>query len=140
MAYTLNDIVLEAFSMEDFTFTYFITGNPSVTDIVGKAVAIDTTTRGAVKLAGAGDVIFGRIYQYEDRTQQGGGKVVTVERKFRKRLPKAAGTAVAIGAVVEGAGAGLVRPIATPTIATAAESNVVIDVAADGTYVIVEKF
>lgn len=142
MAYTLNDIVLEAFSMEDFTFTYFLTGNPTVTnnDIVGKAVAIDPTTRGAVKLAGAGDVIFGRIYQYEDRTQQGGGKVVTVERKFRKRLPKLNATVIAIGAVVEGAGNGLVRAIATPTIATAAESNVVIDVGADGTYVIVEKF
>lgn len=133
MAYVLTDIVLEAFSMEDFTFTYFITGNPSETGIVGKAVSIDTTTRGAVKLAEDGEAVFGRIYQYEDRTQQGGGKVVSVERKFRKRLPKTA-AAIAIGATVVGGGAGLVRAAATPNHL----DNVVIDVGTD--YVVVEKF
>lgn len=135
MAYTLNDIVLEAFSMEDFTFTYFLTGNPSITDIVGRAVAIDSTTRGAVKIAGDGDQVFGRIYQYEDRTQQGGGKVVTVERKFRKRLPKLNATVIAIGATVVGAGLGNVKAGTANQL-----DNIVIDVAADGTYVIVEKF
>lgn len=140
MPYTLNNIVLEAFSMEDFTFTYFITGNPSPTDIVGKAVALDTTTSGAVKLAADGDLIVGRIYQYEDRTQQGGGKVVSVERKFRKRLPKLNATVVAIGDMVEGSGNGLVKTLAAPAAADMREPNTVIDVAADGTYVIVEKF
>jgi hypothetical protein len=135
MPYTTLDIVLEAFSMEDFTFTYFITGNPDPTDIVGKAVEIDPTARGSVKLATADAQIFGRIYQYEDRTQQGGGKVVSVERKFRKRLPKASGDVVAIGNTVEGAGAGLVRAGTANQL-----DNIVIDVAADGTYVVVEKF
>jgi hypothetical protein len=139
MAYSIMDIVLEAFSMEDFTFTYFITGNPSPTDIVGKAVSLDTTTRGAVKLAADGDLIVGRIYQYEDRTQQGGGKVVSVERKFRKRLPKTA-PAIAIGDMVEGAGNGLVKTLAAPTIADMREPNTVIDVNQTDGYVIVEKF
>jgi len=133
MAYVLTDLVLDAFSMEDFTFTYFITGNPDVTDIVGKAVAIDTSTRGAVKLAADGEAVFGRIFQYEDRTQQGGGKVVSVERKFRKRLPRT-DAAVAIGATVVGAGNGRVRAGGTANHL----DNVVIDVGAD--YVVVEKF
>jgi hypothetical protein len=132
MAYSLNDIVLEAFSMEDFTFTYFITGTPDPTDIVGKAVALDATQRGSVKLAGDGDIVFGRIYQYEDRTQQGGGLVVSVERKFRKRLPKT-GAAIAIGATVVGGGNGLVKAAALDL-----RDNVVIDVGTD--YVVVEKF
>ena len=136
MAFNLNDIVLEAFSMEDFTFTYFLTGNPDPTDIVGKAVTIDPSARGSVMLAAADGRVDGRIYQYEDRTQQGGGIVVSVERKFRKRLPKAIGDVVAIGDSVEGAGAGLVRVATTPT----PDTNIVIDVAADGTYVVVEKF
>lgn len=133
MAYVLTDIVLEAFSMEDFTFTYFISGNPSPTDIVGKAVTIDPASRGTVRLSNADDPVDGRIYQYEDRTQQGGGKVVSVERKFRKRLPKAVGDVVAIGDTVEGAGNGLVRT-GTPNRL----DNIVIDVASD--YVVVEKF
>jgi hypothetical protein len=132
MPYTLNDIVLEAFSMEDFAFTYFIVGNPDPTDIVGKAVTIDASARGSVRLSAADDPVDGRIYQYEDRTQQGGGKVVTVERKFRKRLPKGANV-VAIGDTVEGAGAGIVRT-GTPNRL----DNIVIDVGTD--YVVVEKF
>lgn len=135
MAFSLNDIVLEAFSMEDFAFTYHLTGSPDPTDIVGKAVQLDPTARGSVKLCVADGPVDGRIYQYEDRTQQGGGIVVSVERKFRKRLPKATGDAVAIGDTVEGAGAGLVRAGAANRL-----DNIVIDVAADGTYVVVEKF
>ena len=131
MPYTLNDIVLDAFSMEDFTFTYFILGNPDPTDIVGKAVTIDNSQRGSVRLSAADDPVDGRIYQYEDRTQQGGGKVVSVERKFRKRLPKTG--VVAIGDTVEGAGAGVVRTGTANRL-----DNIVIDVGTD--YVIVEKF
>lgn len=136
MAFTQLDIVLEAFSFEDFTFTYFLLGNPDPTDIVGKAVTIDATARGSVHLSAAGERVDGRIYQYEDRSQQGGGIVVSVERKFRKRLPKDTGDAIAIGDSVEGAGAGLVRVAATPV----PSENIVIDVAADESYVVVEKF
>lgn len=136
MPYSILDIVLEAFSMEDFAFTYFITGDPDETDIVGKAVALDPSARGSVALAQADDLVFGRIYQYEDRTQQGGGKVVTVERKFRKRLPKDTGETVNIGDTVVGDADGLVKAAGTGNIL----DNVVIDVAADGSYVIVEKF
>jgi hypothetical protein len=135
MAYSVNDLVLESFSIDEFTFTYFITGNPSATDIVGKAVALDTTQRGSVHLAADGEQVFGRIFQYEDRTQQGGGKVVTVERKFRKRLPKGTGTTVAIGDNVVGAGAGLVR---TGAAVAGSGGCTVIDVSTD--YVVVEKF
>lgn len=134
MAYTPNAIVLEAFSMEDFTFTRYISGitDEESADIVGHAVSLDTTAAGTVKLAADDDVIYGRVFQYEDRTQEG-VKVVSVERKFVKRLPKTA-AAIAIGASVVGAGDGLVKS------ATADErACTVIDVNEDLDYVVVEK-
>lgn len=134
MPYTPNSIVNEAFSFEDFTFTYYITGNPDPDGIVGKAVTHDPAAPGSVRLAADGEHVFGRIYQYEDRTQQGGGKTVSVERKFRRRLPKLGATVVALGDTVVGAGDGLVRSAA----AADPEINTVIQVETD--YVVVEKF
>lgn len=135
MAYTPNAIVLEAFSMEDSTFTRYISGIADGTDpteIVGRAVAIDTTAAGTVKLAGDGDVVYGRVYQFEDRKQEG-VKVVSVERKFVKRLPKTA-AAITVGASVVGAGDGLVKAAAADE-----RANTVIFVDEDLDYVIVEK-
>lgn len=140
MPYTPNSIVNEAFSFEDFTFTYYITGNPDPVGIVGKAVTFDPSAPSSVALAGDGDHVFGRIYQYEDRTQQGGGKTVSVERKFRRRLPKDDAEVIALGDTVVGAGAGLVRAATTGDTPAAAdpEVNTVIQVETD--YVVVEKF
>lgn len=131
-AMNINGIVLEAFSFEDFTFTRFITGTVDAS-CVGKAVAIDNTADGSVKLAGDGDEVYGRIYQYEDRTQEG-VKVVTCERKFIKRLPKATATVVNRGDHVVGAGNGLVK---SATAGAGAARNHALVVGSD--YVIVEK-
>ena len=124
-AMNINAIVLEAFSFESFTFTRYITGTVDAT-CVGKACAIDSSAAGSVKLAGDGDAVYGRIYQYEDRTQEG-IKVVTVERKFIKRLPKTA-AAIALGDHVVGGGAGLVK---TATYAAGEPRNYVIQVNSD---------
>lgn len=129
-AMNVNGIVLEAFSFEDFTFTRFISGTVDAS-CVGKAVTIDNTADATVKLAGDGDPIYGRIFQYEDRSQEN-VKVVSVERKFIKRLPKN-GT-VARGDHVVGAGAGAVKAAA---YAAGESRNYALVVGSD--YVIVEK-
>jgi hypothetical protein len=134
-AMNVNGIVLEAFSFEDFTFTRFISGTVDAS-CVGKAVTIDTTAAGTVKLAGEGDAVYGRIFQYEDRSQEG-VKVVSVERKFIKRLPKSA-AAIAIGDHVVGT---LVNSVGgfvkTGTASASDHKNFVLYVGTD--YVIVEK-
>jgi len=130
-AININGVVLEAFSFETDTFTRFISGTTDASAI-GKAVAIDATAPGTVKLAGDGDAVYGRIYTYEDRTQEG-VKVVGCERRFIKRLPKSA-AAIAIGDHVVGAGNGLVKT-GTPTALM--ERNFVLYVGSD--FVIVEK-
>lgn len=131
-AMNVNAIVFEAFSFEDFTFTRYITGTVDAT-CVGKAVAIDATAAGSVKLAADGDALYGRIYQYEDRTQEG-VKVVSVERKFIKRLPTT-GT-VNIGDHVIGGGAGVVKS-ATYAVANGESRNFVLQTGSG--YAVVEK-
>lgn len=131
-AMNINAIVLEAFSFESFTFTRYITGTVDLT-CVGKAVAIDATAAGSVKLAADGDPVYGRIYQYEDRTQEG-VKVVSVERKFIKRLPTT-GT-VAVGDHVVGGGAGVVKT-AVYAVANGESRNHVLQVGTG--YAVVEK-
>lgn len=135
MPYTPNAIVLEAFSFEADTFTRYISGITTqvAADIIGHAVALDATAAGTVKLAGDGDYVYGRVYQYEDRKQEG-VKTVSVERRFVKRLPKTA-AAIAIGATVVGAGAGLVKAAVSPD----QNINTVIFVDETLDYVVVEK-
>lgn len=128
--YNINSVVAETFSFEDFTFTQVVTGAVTLAD-VGKAVTIDTTQDNAVKLAGDGDVVFGRLETVEIREQEG-ITVGAIARKFRTRLPKAAATNITRGQCVVGAGNGLVKgAAANETI------NTVIVVGTD--YVIVEK-
>lgn len=131
-AMNVNGIVLEAFSFEDFTFTRFISGTVDAS-CVGKAVTIDNTADATVKLAGDGDPVYGRIFQYEDRSQEG-VKVVSVERKFIKRLPKS-NAAITRGDHVVGAGNGAVKT-GTPTAGDGGR-NYALVVGSD--YVIVEK-
>lgn len=111
MSYTLNAVVAETFAFPDFTFTMHVTGNVVASD-VGKAVALDATKSNAVKLAGDGDTIYGRLETFE----KGGldGLVVgAISRKFRAPLPIKAGLAgsniVANGDTVVGAGDGFVK-------------------------------
>jgi hypothetical protein len=142
MPYTPNGVQMEGFPFGIFTFTYLLTGVAATDDAVaataGKAVSLDTAAAGSVKLAADGEEIFGRVYVAENRAVSG-VRVASIARKFKERLPATAGHAIAVGNRVVGAGAGLVRKVATgvPAEVTAGAGNVVVETGTD--YVIVEK-
>jgi hypothetical protein len=114
MAYTPAGIVLEGFPFGIFTFTYALSGvaasDTAVEAVRHRAVSLDTAADGTVKLAGNGDKIFGRIFGAENRAVLG-LRVAAVERKFKNRLPLAAGnpSGVARGDRLVGAGDGFVK-------------------------------
>lgn len=130
MTFNVNQVPLDAFTQGDFVFTMLISGTVD-TDDLGKAVSLDTTADATVKLAADGEAIYGRIYQVEDRSQEG-LTTVSVETRFRKRVPIAPGQTVARGDTVIGAGDGLVK-----ADAAAGPANIVLAIV-DG-YAIVEK-
>jgi hypothetical protein len=112
MTYDPRKVVSYGFPLDDFIFTYNISGAVAQTDL-GKAVTLDATADSSMKLAGDGDPIDGRLLTYEDRSQQGAGKTGAVARRFKELLPIKAGLAgfnvVARGDTVVGAGNGEVR-------------------------------
>lgn len=131
MAYNPNSVVNYTFTFDEFTFTYKLAAGTTAAD-VGKAVELDATAAGTVKLATNDAEIFGRLETFEDR---GNGLLVgAVSRKFRAKLPAAAGHGIVVGNSVRGAGAGLVEVHLTHSIL----NNTVIEVGDD--FVIVEKF
>lgn len=108
-----NQIVTHGFPFGIFTFTYALTGvaatDDAVAATVGKVVSQDVTAPGSVKLAGDGDAIFGRIYVAENRTLLN-MRVASVARKFKEKVPTAAGYAApAVGDRVIGGGNGTVK-------------------------------
>jgi hypothetical protein len=130
-----NQVVSWGYSFEDFKFTYLVSGTVTTAD-VGKAVAIDTTAANTVKLAGADDIIFGRLESYEDRTVLG-VKVGTVARKFKDLVPYT-GTAPTIGQSVTGSATPGVVKVATSQNLT--DNRVVEVLAISGVnYAVVEK-
>ena len=130
MTFNVNQVILDGFTQHDFCFTMLANWEATFDDI-GKAVAL-TANPGEVALAGDDANIYGRIFQVEDRSQEG-LVTVTVETRFRKRLPKDSGTVMAIGDTAIGAGAGLVKS----AVADNPSKNIVLAVATD--YVIVEQ-
>jgi len=129
--YTPNAVVTYQFSFEDFTFTYNLAATMTAAD-VGKAVTQDTTKTNAVRLAVAGEAIFGRLETFEQRTQQGGMLTGAVSRKFRSKLPTT-GTVAVGDALVGSATPGVAQTGAAPTGA----HNNVVEVGTG--YAIVEK-
>jgi hypothetical protein len=130
--YTPNSVVTYQFSFEDFTFTYYLKSTITAAD-VGKAVTLDTTARNAVKLAAAGDPVYGRLETFENRKQDG---ILTgaVSRKFRSKLPTTG--SVAVGDHVVGSATAGAVATGTPTVTD--PRNHVIEVQTG--YAIVEKF
>lgn len=101
-------------------------------DDLGKAVSIDSSAANTVKLAGDGDVIFGRLEVVEDNG------IGTVALKFIEELPIKSGETFTVGSTAVGAGAGEVKVrtvTATPT--PDLNDNVVVEVRA--TKVVVYK-
>ena len=126
----INLVQSHYFPLDDFQFTYNLSGTVTQADI-GKALTWDKTAANTMKLAGDGDAVDGRLWQVEDR---GAGLLVgSVERKFKAKLPVAASHGCAIGDSVSGsATAGLVKK------AAAANRTTVIEIGAD--FVVVEAF
>jgi hypothetical protein len=130
--YDPRQVVSHGFPFDDFMFTYNISG--AVTqDNLGNALTLDPAAASTFTLAADGDAIQGRLFSYEDRTQQGAGKVGTVQRKFKEKLPAPAAHGIVVGdAVCGGAIAGQVRkagagvdPITNLDIETGADLVVV---------------
>ena len=129
--YDPRAVVSYGFPFDDFIFTYNLSGAPTQADL-GKALTLDAAAASTFKLAADGDAVHGRLFQVEDRTQQGAGIVGSVQRKFKEKLPAAAGHGIGVGDSVCGAGAGLVRlavggvdPITNLVIETGADFVVV---------------
>lgn len=118
MPYTGAGVTSYGFPIDDFTFTYLLSGTASTDDAVfatvGKAVSWDNSAANTVKPAADGDTIIGRVRQAENRLILG-IKVASVARKFKEKLPAATGHGIVVGDTVLGAGAGLVKKNATAT-------------------------
>lgn len=132
MTFNVNQVVLDGFTQHDDVYTMFLSAGSGLTDeeLLGRAVSLDTSAA-FVKVAANDEIIYGRIFQVEDRTQEG-VVTVSVETKFRKRLKKQAGTTFNIGDTAIGEGDGLVKP------AVAADPTDNLVLAVDTEYVIVE--
>jgi hypothetical protein len=134
MTYTIGAVVSQAFTLDDFLFTYNVSGSVT-TDDVGKAVSQDTGAASTVKLAADNDVIFGRLETYENRITLG-ITVGTVARKLKCKLPATAGHGITVGKRVIGAGAGLVKLDPAGSGAGLVSNPLVIEVGTD--FVVVE--
>lgn len=124
MSYTPNAVVAHSFSFPDFTFTMNVSGTVTRAD-VGKAVTLNPATANTVKLAGADDVVYGRLESLETGGLDG-LTVGAVARKYRAILPTT-GT-VAVGDQVSGsATAGVVKATGTQP-AEGAKTNRILEV------------
>lgn len=82
-------------------------------DHVGLAVTQDATAPNTVKLAGAGDAIFGRLENYEDRTKTEGVVVGRVKIIGGMAFKKGTDDSIAVGDAIIGAAGGLVTKISS---------------------------
>lgn len=144
MAYNGAGVVSFGFpqAADPFTFTYLLSGSfadaAAVSATAGKATTIDTAAASTHKLAGDGDPIHGRIFVAENRDILG-INVASVQRKFKEKLPTAAGyTTPAVGDRVIGGGSGTVKKATANSGAGAPTDPVVVEVFAG--FVAVEYF
>lgn len=115
----LDPVLTHYYPLDDFQFTYHLAAGITHADI-GKALTFDVTAPNTMKLAGDGNTVHGRLWQVEDR---GTGLLVgSVERKFKAKVPVAAGHGIVVGDSVTGAAtAGTVKKAAAPNNTTAVE-------------------
>lgn len=117
MAYTGAGVVSYGFPIDQFIFTYLISGlaDQAATDAApGKVVSFDNSAASTVKLAADGDTIVGRVKTSENRDVLG-IKVAAVQRKFKERVAAVANHGLAVGDTVLGGGGGLVKKNGTGT-------------------------
>ena len=100
MAYTAMGLVSSGFPINDVLFTYGLNATIDVVADLGKAVTIDATATNTMRLAVQGDNIHGLLILAEDRGSL--GKVGTVARQFKEKLPAQVGHGIVVGDSVEG--------------------------------------
>lgn len=131
MVYTPANVVSYGFPIDVTTFTYLLAAGMTAAD-VGKAVTLDTTAANRVRLAAAGEAIFGRLETYEDRDSLS-IKTGAVSRQFKEKLPAPAAHGIVVGnSVTGGAIPGNVAAVA----ANGVNRTIVVETGA--TYVVVE--
>lgn len=125
---------------EDYQLTYLISGSPDPVASLGCAVTIDTTAANTMRLAAAGERIFGRLETCEVRTVEG-ITVGTVARKFSDTLPIKVGEVFNVGDTAVGSSTlGSVEVLKVSSVsAPDYNQNVVTEVRTDGT-VVVQNF
>lgn len=96
MTYDPRKVVSYGFPLDDFTFTYNLAAGIGQANL-GNALTLDTSAASKMKLAGNGAAIHGRLFQAEDRSQQGAGLTGSVQRKFKEILPCIAASGLAVG-------------------------------------------
>lgn len=132
MSYTTFNVTSTGFPINDVLFTYALNASIDVVADLGKAVAIDSSAANTMKLAGTGDRIIGLLITAEDRGLY--GKVGTVARQFKEKVPTVPGHGITLGSSVTGNTA---HP-GYATLAGSANDTVVIEIGTDGTWVAVE--
>lgn len=147
MAYDPRAVVSYGFPLDDTTFTYKLSGTVTQ-DNLGQALSLDTAAASTMKLAADGEAIHGRLFQVEDRTQQGAGVTGAVQRRFKERLKAVAAHGLVVGDSVCGSATpGLVRKAVITIDATSGAkveatsdpiTNIVVEVLADD-FVVVES-
>lgn len=114
------------YAFADSQFTYNLAAGITKSD-EGKAVSLDTSADGTVKLAADGDVVIGRLEVVEDRLQAG-TLIGTVAHRFCGALPIKAAQVVNVGDAIQGAGAGEIKTL-PPYVDTGGTGNPVVTAA-----------
>lgn len=129
MTYNPRGVVSYGFTLDQFTFTYLLSGSPTAANL-GHALTFDNGAASTMKLAGDGDAVHGRLSTFEDRTSQGAGKTGAVERKFKDTLPSTG--SIAVGDAVCGSSTpGTVRKAIPGVISANVSTGVITSTSAD---------
>lgn len=132
MVMNLSQVVSRAFTLDDFAFTYLLSGPVTIVN-VGAAVTQDPATASTFRLTNDNDVVMGQLFSFEDRVVLG-IKVGGILRKFKDRLPAAIGHNITIGSAVSGSA--VLGEVKLATVQTEPKPNRVVELGVD--FVVVE--
>jgi hypothetical protein len=118
---------LRGINVEEFAFPFNL-ASAVVAANVGGAVTLDLTAENTMKMAGAGDKVYGQLQTFEDRTIEG-IKVGTVMLKGGMRFTIADAETVIVGDTLVGAGSatGTVKALAAIANIALSTSNTFTD-------------
>ena len=134
----IGKVSLQGMFLEDVQFTWNLSGTIDPINDIGKAVTLDTSAANTMKLAGAGDRIYGKLQQIEARAIEG-ITVRTVSMQFIDIMPFKVGETFAVGDTAVGGGSGTVEVLKVSSVsAPDPNQNTVVEVLSDGTPVVMK--